>query len=79
MPAARQRSRSSLRERAVKAMIGEVSPRGPLPLPQRLNDLKAVQLRHVHVQEQQVDALLFRQGQRLAPVGRQPEPCDPAG
>src|SRR5215471_10794548 len=27
----------------------QVSPRGPLPLPNRLNDLEAVQLRHVFV------------------------------
>ena len=35
-------------------------------------DLEAVQLRHVDVQEQQVEAALFRQGQRLPAVVRQP-------
>ncbi len=45
---------------------GEVSPRGPLPPPQLLNHLEAVQLRHVHVQEQQVEALFFHQGRQLA-------------
>ncbi|HEX4592475.1 MAG TPA: hypothetical protein VH120_21275 [Gemmataceae bacterium] len=33
---------------------GQVSPSGQLPLPNRSNDLKTVQLRHVIVQEQQV-------------------------
>ncbi len=32
---------------------------------------KMSQLRHVHVQKQQVDMPFFRQGERLAPVGRQ--------
>ena len=49
-----------------------MSPRGPLPLPNRLDDLEAVQLRHVDVQEQQVEGALFRQGQRLPAVVRQP-------
>ena len=49
-----------------------MSRRGPLPLPNRLDDLEAVQLRHVDVQEQQVEAPFFRQGQRLPAVARQP-------
>ena len=58
---------------------GQMSPRGPLPLPDRPDDLEAVQLRHVHVQEQQVEAPFFRQGQRLPAVGRQPHPVAPPG
>lgn len=46
--------------------------RGQLPLSDRLNDLEAVQLRHVDVQEQQVEAPLLRQGQCLPAVARQP-------
>ncbi len=47
-----------------------MSPHRLLPLPNRLDDLKAVQLRHVHVQQQQVEDALPRQGQRLAAVRR---------
>jgi HEAT repeat protein len=42
MPAARHRSRSSFRERAVKAMMGRWPPRRPLPLAHRLGDLNGV-------------------------------------
>src|SRR5215472_3503188 len=51
----------------------QVSPRGPLPLPNRLNDLEAVQLRHVNVLEQQVKTPLFHQRKHLAAVARQPD------
>ena len=51
----------------------QVSPRGQLPLPDRLDDLETVQLRHVDVQEQQVKTPLFRQGKRLPAVARQPD------
>ena len=52
---------------------GQVSPRGQLPLPNRLNDLEAVQLRHVNVQEQQVKTPLFRQRKHFPAVARQPD------
>ena len=58
---------------------GQMAPRGPLPLPDRLDDLEAVQLRHVDVQEQQVEGALFRQGQRLPAVARQPHAVAPPG
>ena len=51
----------------------QVSPRGQLPLPNRPNDLEAVQLRHVNVQEQQVKTPLFRQCKHLPAVARQPD------
>ena len=51
----------------------QVSPRSQLPLPNRLDDLEAVQLRHVDVQEQQVKAPLFRQSKHLPAVARQPD------
>jgi hypothetical protein len=54
-------------------MIGQVPPRGQLPLPNRLDDLEAVQFRHVNVQEQQVKPPLFRQRKRLPAVARQPD------
>ena len=72
MPAARQRSLSSFRDRAVKAMTGKCSVCGQLPLPNRLYDLEAVQLRHVNVQDQQVEATFFHEGQSLPAVARQP-------
>ena len=72
MPAARQRSRSSFRERTVNAMIGRCPPAVSSRSRTALNDLEAVQLRHVNVQEQQVKAPLFRQCKRLAAVARQP-------
>ena len=53
---------------------GQVAPRRPLPLADRPGDLEAVQLRHVHVQEQQVEASLSRKAQRLAAVARQAHP-----
>src|SRR5262245_20507323 len=49
----------------------QVSPRGQLPLANRLNDLEAVQLRHVNVQEQQVKTPLFRQPKHFPAVARQ--------
>src|SRR5450755_2513492 len=52
---------------------GQVSPRGQLPLPNCLNDLETVQLRHVNVQEQQVKTPLFRQHKYLPAVARQPD------
>src|SRR6059058_4819475 len=52
---------------------GQVSARGQFPLPNRLYDLKAVQLRHVNVQEQQVKILLFRQRKHLTAVALQPD------
>src|SRR5437016_9894593 len=51
----------------------QVSPRGQLPLPNCSNDLEAVQLRHVNVQEQQVKTPLFRQRKHLTAVARQPD------
>jgi hypothetical protein len=51
IPAARQRRQSSGCEWAVRVMTGR-HPRGPLPLQDRPDDLEAVQLRHVQVQEQ---------------------------
>src|ERR1700719_5100435 len=52
---------------------GQVSPRGQLPLPNRLYDLEAVQLRHVNVQEQQVKTPLLRQRKHFPAVARQPD------
>src|SRR2546421_10235482 len=52
----------------------QVSPRGQLPLPDRLYDLEAVQLWHVNVQEQQVNPPLFRQRKHFPTVARQPDP-----
>src|SRR5712664_2214453 len=52
---------------------GQVSPRGQLPLPNRLYDLETVQLRHVNVQEQQVETPLFRQRKHFPAVARQPD------
>jgi hypothetical protein len=49
-----------------------MSARGSLPLPNCLDELEAVQLGHVDVQEQQVERPLFRQGQRLPTVVYQP-------
>src|SRR6202007_3186399 len=71
MPAAKQRWRSSLRERAVKAMMGKCPPRARSRPPDCLTNLEAVQPRHVDIQEQQVDPPLSRQGERLAAVARQ--------
>src|ERR1700719_1578187 len=51
----------------------QVSPRGQLPLSNRPNDLEAVQVRHVNVQEQQVKTPLFRQCKHLPAVARQPD------
>ena len=50
-----------------------MSPRGQLPHPNCSNDLEAVQLRHVNVQEQQVKTPLFRQRKHLTAVARQPD------
>src|SRR4051812_40264057 len=52
---------------------GQVSSRGQLLLPNRPNDLEAVQLRHVNVQEQQVKTPLLRQRKHLTAVARQPD------
>src|ERR1700736_5998246 len=51
----------------------QMSSRGQLPLPNRLYDLEAVQLRHVNVQEQQVKTPLLRQRKHLMAVARQPD------
>src|SRR2546427_8462661 len=51
----------------------QVSSRGEFPLPNRLYDLEAVQLRHVNVQEQQVNPPLFRQCEGLPAVAREPD------
>src|SRR6266436_1833193 len=48
----------------------QVSPAGQLPLPNCPYDLKAVQLRHVNVQEHQVKTPLFRQIQYFSAVAR---------
>src|SRR5215207_1347299 len=58
---------------------GQVSPRGQLPLPNRLYDLEAVQLRHVNVQEQQVKTPLFRQSEDFPAVARQPDAMSLSG
>src|SRR3954447_21484706 len=50
----------------------QVSPGSQLPLPNCSNDLEAVQLRHVNVQEQQVKTPLFRQRKHFPAVARQP-------
>ena len=47
-----------------------MASRRSLALPDRPDDLEAVQLRHVDVQEQQVEGLALQQGQRLPPVDR---------
>ena len=70
MPACKHRSRSSFRDRAVKAMTGRWPPAVRSALPDRIDDLKAVQLRHVDVEQQQVEDLAFQQGERLPPVDR---------
>ncbi len=49
-----------------------MSRRGQLPLPDRPNDLEAVQLGHVDVKEEQVETSFLRQGQRLPAIARQP-------
>src|SRR5580700_4695249 len=51
----------------------QVTPCGQLPRPNCSNDLEAVQLRHVNVQEQQVKTPLFRQRKHLTAVARQPD------
>src|SRR5438552_19114440 len=51
----------------------QLSPRGPFPLPNCLDDLEAVQLRHVNVQEQQVKTPCFRQPNHLTAAARQPD------
>jgi hypothetical protein len=45
-----------------------VASRRSLTLTDRADDLEAVQLRHVNVQEQQVEGLALQQGQRLPAV-----------
>src|SRR5579862_7977242 len=50
---------------------GQMPAYGALPLPNGLDDLEAVQLRHVYIQQQQVKGSLFRQGQRIPTVVRQ--------
>src|SRR5271166_2111841 len=45
-----------------------MAPRGLLPLPERLDDLEAVQFRHVDVQEQQVTDSWLRQGECLPAI-----------
>src|SRR5713226_2652757 len=50
----------------------QMSARAELPLPNRLYDLEAVQLRHVNVQEQQVKTPLFRQRKDFPAIARQP-------
>ena len=52
---------------------GQVSSRGQLSLPNCLDDLEAVQLRHVNVQEQQVKTPLLRQRKHVTAVARQPD------
>ena len=47
-----------------------MASRRSLTLPDRLDDLEAVQLRHVDVQEQQVEGFALQQGQRLPAVDR---------
>ena len=54
---------------------GQVAPRGALPLPDRPDDLEAVQLRHVDVQQQQVEGPRLRQRQRLPAVARHTHPA----
>ena len=49
---------------------GQMSPRGPLPLPDRMDDLEAVEFGHVKVQEQQVE--IRRPGRE-----RVADPCIP--
>jgi hypothetical protein len=44
----------------------------PLALPDRLYDLKAVQLRHMDVQKEQIESPLSRKCQRFPAVARQP-------
>ena len=70
MPARKHRSRSSFRDRAVKAMTGRWPPAVRSRSRIAADDLEAVQLRHVDVQEQQVEGLALQQGQRLPPVDR---------
>ena len=77
MPAARQRSRSSFRARAVKAMTGRCPPVARSAPPDRPHDLEAVELRHVDVQEQEVEGRFDRQVQRLPAVGRHPHGVTP--
>ena len=50
-----------------------MSPGALLPLPNRLDDLEAVQLRHVNVQEQHVKASLFSKRKHFPAVARQPD------
>ena len=49
-----------------------MAPGRPLPFPEYPDDVESIQLRHVNVQEQQVESLSARQVQRLPAVGRQP-------
>src|SRR3954471_23402324 len=51
----------------------QVPPRGQLTLPKRLYDLEAVQLRHVNVQEQQVETPSFSQRKHLTAIAPQPD------
>jgi len=52
---------------------GQVFARGRLPLPNCLNNLEAVQLRHVNVQEQQVKTPCSASESTSRPFARQPD------
>ena len=81
MPASRQRSRSPLSARAVKARMGRRPPRSRLLLPDRFGGLEAVHLGHLDVHQHQVERLLRSRrhgfqpvvghGHRVAPFGQQ--------
>ena len=68
MPARKHLSRSSFRERAVKAMTGRWPPAVRSRSRIASHDLEAVQFRHVDVQEQQVEAFALQEAQRLPTV-----------
>jgi hypothetical protein len=78
MPAAMQISRSSFRARR-QGDDGQMAPGLALPPADRPHDLEAVELRHVDIQEQQVEGRFGHQVQSLAAVGRQPHGVSPPG
>ena len=77
MPAARQLLVVFLPCARRQGDDGQMSPGGPLPLPDRPHDLEAVELRHVEVQEQEVEGSFSHQVQCLPAVTGQPHVVAP--
>ena len=77
MPAARQLSRSTFLALAVKAMTGRCPPAARSRSRIASHDLEAVELRHVEVQEQEVEGKFTHQVQCLPAVTGQPHVVAP--